>query len=140
MSRKNDRSHAFNLVFQLGFYEQIDVEAVMSRYYDSLENSAGIDKAFVEKEFRGVIENFEVLDEHIGNAAVDWDFSRLSKVDIAIMRLAVYELIFENSIPTKVSVNEAVELAKDFSSDEAPAFINGILGKIVSVTDEMVKQ
>lgn len=140
MSRKSDRKHAFNLIFQLPFHEQIDVDKASARYYEGLANDTNIDKTFVEKKFKGVIENQKAIDEHIGNASEGWDFSRLSKVDIAIMRLAVYELMFDDDIPTKVSINEAVELAKDFSSDEAPSFINGILGKIVSIKDNKVEQ
>lgn len=140
MSRKSDRKHAFNLIFQLPFHEQIDVDKVSARYYEGLVNDTNIDKTFVEKKFKGVIENQKAIDEYIGNASEGWDFSRLSKVDIAIMRLAVYELMFDEDVPTKVSINEAVELAKDFSSNEAPSFINGILGKIVSIKDSKVEQ
>ena len=70
----------------------------------------------------------EEIDAMIEQSAKGWDLSRMNKVDLAILRLAVYEMKYGET-PVGVAINEAVELAKKFSSDEAPAFVNGVLGK-----------
>ncbi|MPM71128.1 Transcription antitermination protein NusB [bioreactor metagenome] len=77
------------------------------------------------------MEHKEEIDSLLDEFAKGWSVERMSKVDKAIMRLAVYEIKYAPGVPDGVAVNEAVELAKTYSSDEAPAFINGILGKII---------
>jgi N utilization substance protein B len=86
------------------------------------------DKAFILSEVEGVHEHMAEIDAMIEQSAKGWDLSRMNKVDLAILRLAVYEMKYGET-PIGVAINEAVELAKKFSSDEAPAFINGVLGK-----------
>ena len=73
----------------------------------------------------------EDVDEIISNSSKGWKINRLSKVDLNILRLAIYEIKYNESIPVNVSINEAINLAKKYSSDEAPAFINGVLGHVV---------
>jgi len=89
------------------------------------------DKDFIVSEVEGTRAHMEEIDQVIGECAKGWNTDRMSKVDLAILRLAVYELRFSEDTPVGVAINEAVELAKKFSSDEAPGFINGILGKVV---------
>ncbi len=151
MSRRNDRKHALGLVFQIEFHQAIDPEQCYSLYFnemlsahddnppssDTIEwdepsDAKKIDAEFVKSEFEGVCENKEHIDSLIETYSEGWNVSRLSKVDLAIIRLAVYEMLFGADIPKSVSINEAVELAKMFSSDEAPAFVNGVLGKIAA--------
>jgi N utilization substance protein B len=92
---------------------------------------------FIKEEALGTYKNRESIDKIISRYASNWTTDRMAKVDLAILRLATYEMLFDKEIPSGVSVNEAVELAKKYSSDEAPAFINGILGKVAdSVTEE----
>ena len=79
----------------------------------------------------GTMANLTEIDNIIGTYAKGWSVDRMSKVDKAILRLAAYEIKFAPDVPDGVAVNEAVELAKTYSSDEAPAFINGILGKLI---------
>ena len=133
MSRKSDRRHAFKLVFQMGFFEPFEPKEKIELYFTEVENAEKLDRAFIEQEVVGVCENREAIDARIGAAAASagWDVPRLSRVDLAIMRLATYELCHAEDIPRKVAINEAVELAKAYSTDESPAFINGVLGKIL---------
>ena len=86
------------------------------------------DKAFILSEVEGTREHMAEIDALIEQSAKGWDPERMNKVDLTILRLAVYEMKFAET-PVGVAINEAVELAKKFSSDEAPAFINGVLGK-----------
>ena len=106
MNRRNARKNALFLVFQMDFNAQ--------------------------DHFEELKELLEEIDQMISKKAKKWSKERMSKVDLAILRLAIYEICFSNEIPYGVAVNEAVELAKNFSTEESPAFINGILGSIVS--------
>ena len=136
MSRRNDRMHAFRLVFQSDFNQYRSDSETIDSYFecfgfgdDSKERSESVDRQFVESEFLGTMENLKQIDEIIEKYAVGFLISRLSKMDLAILRLAVYEF-FNTDIPIGVTVNEAVELSKTYSTDEAPPFINAILGNI----------
>ena len=75
--------------------------------------------------------HLEILDEKINEVAEGWKTKRMGKVELTILRLAVYELQFDDEIPERVAINEAVELAKKFGGSEAPGFVNGILAKLV---------
>ena len=76
------------------------------------------------------MEKIPEIDEKLNQAAAGWKTKRMGKVELTILRLALYEMLHDDAIPEKVSINEAVELAKRFSGEEGPAFINGVLGKI----------
>jgi len=91
---------------------------------------------FIRQEAIGAYENIENIDKIISDYASNWTTDRMAKVDLTILRLSTYEMLFNKDIPSGVSVNEAVELAKKYSSDEAPAFINGILGKVADKAAE----
>ncbi len=86
--------------------------------------------AFAEELALGTIENIEVIDTHIAEHAKNWTFDRIAKVDLAILRLAIYELLHRTDIPPIVSINEAIDLSKVFSNPDSKRFINGILDKM----------
>ena len=86
--------------------------------------------AFAEELVLGTIENIEVIDKHITEHANNWTFDRIAKVDLAILRLAIYELLHRTDIPPIVSINEAIDLSKIFSNPDSKRFINGILDKM----------
>ena len=113
MSRRGARRNAFYLLFQMDFSEAEEFEQVKDL-----------------SEVEGVHAHMAEIDEMITASANGWDPARMNKVDLAILRLAVYEMKYGET-PIGVAINEAVELAKRFSSDEAPAFINGVLGKVI---------
>jgi N utilization substance protein B len=81
----------------------------------------------------GTVENLDIIDELIEKNAKNWAISRIAKVDLAILRLATYEMLFREDIPPIVSMNEAIELAKELSTDESSRFINGILDSVKSM-------
>lgn len=129
MSRRSARKNAFFLLFQMDFSEAAEFEQVKEVFF--AEKEAPVEegeKSFILSEVEGVQEHMEEIDGIIEQSAKGWDLSRMNKVDLAILRLAVYEMKFGET-PVGVAINEAVELAKKFSSDEAPAFVNGVLGK-----------
>ena len=132
MNRRNARKNAFFLVFQMDFNAQDHFEELKELFFDQQQQMNEDEKEFILKESEGTKEHLEEIDQMISKKAKKWSKDRMSKVDLAILRLAIYEICFSNEIPYGVAVNEAVELAKNFSTEESPAFINGILGSIVS--------
>ena len=130
MRRRDVRRNAFTLLFQLGFTDN-EEEAKRIFFEEAEMELTQSEKDFILKTVMGVRENTEKIDEFINSVAKKWDTKRMANVDLAILRLAVYELKFDTESPASVVINEAVELAKEYSSDGSPAFINGILGKLV---------
>lgn len=92
-------------------------------------------KEFTLELVKGVRDNLETIDKRISEYAANWQIERMAFIDRNVLRLSCYELVFRNDIPPKVSINEAVELAKKFSGIEAGKFVNGILDKIKSEKD-----
>ena len=135
MSRRNARKHIFNLVFQTEFNVETDIKETIETYTEEYEDFQKRESDFVSREYRGILANIESIDSYIDKYAIGWSVQRLAKTDLAILRMGVYEIIFDDEIPDAVAVNEAVELAKEFSGDKAPAFINAVLSKIVKSKD-----
>jgi len=111
------------------------VEAVMTRLLAngrlSEENSA-----FVHELVSGVIQNKEKIDLNIQNFAPAWPIEQIPAVDRNILRLAIFEILFDNKVPVKVAINEAVELAKIFGSDNSSRFVNGVLGSVSALVNK----
>jgi N utilization substance protein B len=89
-------------------------------------------RLFADPLIRGTLEHRDAIDEHIKKHAKNWDFHRIATVDRNIMRLAIYEMLFREDIPPIVSINEAVDIAKKFSTQDSGKFVNGILDKVRS--------
>ena len=133
MSRRSARKNAFFLLFQMDFNEAAEFEQVKELFFSEKEEPVEEgDKAFILSEVEGTREHMSEIDALIEQSAKGCDPERMNKVDLAILRLAVYEMKWGET-PVGVAINEAVELAKKFSSDEAPAFINGVLGKAAQI-------
>lgn len=94
------------------------------------------DQTYMEEKYRHVTEHIPEIDEMLNRTSEGWKTTRMGKVDLAILRLAVYEMKFDEDVPVGVAINEAVELAKRFGRDQSPSFINGILGKLAREEDE----
>jgi N utilization substance protein B len=86
--------------------------------------------AFGEEIIHGVIEHVAEIDGHIRGLAQNWDFDRIAKIDLTILRIAIFEMVFRKDIPPIVSINEAIDLSKEFSNADAKRFINGILDRL----------
>ena len=136
MTRREARLHAFALVFQLPFHTQATTEALAEAkkwYYDDMEKQerpTGKYAAYIERVVWGVFDRQAQLDGVIEKFLRDWDISRISKVDLAIMRLSIYEMLCEPDVPLGTAVNEAVEIANEYGTDDSPGFINGVLGNV----------
>ena len=140
--RSSTRNHVFNLIFQLEFFDKEEVNQILSRYYEILEAEAAlemkkdesfkplqINKSIIERQIFDFINKIDEIDEKIKKYSEGWDFSRIDKVDLAILRTAIYEILFDD-VPTRVAINEAIELSKEYSSEKSYRFINAVLAKI----------
>ncbi len=132
MSRREIREHIFKLLFLLEFYKGEELNEQAERYLDEVEEAVPTEAeaAYIRERFHKVEAKIEELDQLLTSASTGWKLNRMSKVDLAIMRLAVYEMKMDEDIPVKVAINEAVELAKKFGGDDSPAFVNGVLAKL----------
>lgn len=126
MTRKEERELAFTLVFEKIFNDELTVEEIVN---NAVEARLIEENTFAFSLAQLVYDNCEKLDEIISANSIGWRLERLPKVTLAILRLALCEILFVPSVPESVSVNEAVELAKKFATTEDASFINGILGK-----------
>ena len=99
------------------------------KYLTTIDNLK-IDEKYYKKTSTNFIENLKEINELIKEYSSEWKLNRIAKIDIAIMRLAITEMKYDDDIPVSVSINEAIELCKKYSSDDSHKFINGILGNI----------
>ena len=104
----------------------------MDSYFEELSELGESDRMYMEEKFGRIKELSGELDEKINNASRGWKTGRMGKAELAILRLAVNEMLYDDEIPVKVAINEAVELSKRYGGEDAPSFVNGILGKIAS--------
>lgn len=111
-----------------------DLVEDLSVFFEGLEEERDYYN-FAEELVHGMIENSEDIDDKIISLAKNWDFGRIAKIDLAILRLAVYELLFRKDIPPVVTINEAIDLSKEFSTAESRRFINGILDRLKGELD-----
>lgn len=126
MRRRNVRVKVIQALYQRDFHKEDQPEDSE----DWLHEFDARDHAFYEQLYTGVVQNQEALDQLIRQALKGWTLERLSMVDRAIIRLGAFELCYETDIPANVTLNEAVELAKQFSGDESARYVNGVLSQI----------
>ncbi len=129
MGRREQREQIFKLVFQLEFNDKTEMPEQMKLYLEQEEIQSEKDCAYISDKFGKIQEKLAEIDSMINEQATGWKTDRMGKVDLAIIRLAVYEIKFDDSVPTSVAINEAVELAKKFGQDESSSFVNGVLAK-----------
>lgn len=134
MTRRNAREMVMQMIYEGNFHDEAERERII---YDKIKEmdteekkpSKGIIE-FMESLYFGIYEHLKEIDELIERSATNWSFARIAKVDLSILRLAIYELKYTD-VPQKVAVNEAVEIAKLFSTEKSPRFINGVLGSVI---------
>lgn len=147
MTRREMREHCFKILFGLDFYPPEETAGQVERYFCSPEEDDTtedgqmevihqVDMKDSEKEFlsdrvEGIAAKVPELDVQINEVAQGWKTRRMGKVELTILRQALYEMEFDSEVPEKVAINEAVDLAKKFGGKDSPAFINGVLAKLV---------
>lgn len=130
MNRRKAREYAFILLFEYKFQPD-DIFNLMEAFF--AEYNAGDQEDYIRSVVEGAIGNIDEIDSLINEYSKGWSVDRISNVCLAVMRLAIYELKYVDSIPANVSVNEAVNIAKTYDGDSAAPFINGILGNIKEI-------
>ena len=130
MKRTEAREHIFKLVFGLEFNTADEMPQQLEMYFDQLEEAKEKDREYIQKKAQAVADHIEEIDRLINEHTTGWKTTRMNKVDLTILRLAVYEMKWDDDVPVSVAINEAVELAKRFGGDESPSFINGVLARI----------
>lgn len=127
MTRSEARKNVLELLFEREFRNDEPDEAIFST---SCESRAIENDDYIKTVFFGVCGNLDAIDEEINKNAKGWKVNRLSKVSRSILRLCIYEMLYEDSIPLRVSINEGVELAKLYEDEKARPFINGVLNAV----------
>lgn len=131
MKRTEMREHIFRMVFSYEFNSDQEMPQQMQLYFEQLDQEPKEeDMAYIRDKALNVILKYEEIDEMLNEHVTGWKTSRMNKVDLSILRLAVYEMKYDEDVPVGVAINEAVELAKKYSGDEGPAFINGVLARL----------
>ena len=130
MKRRELREYIFELLFRVEFNDREEMPEQMKLFFESLEELSPEDQAYMEKKYERIMEKLPEIDRLLGEAAEGWKVSRMGKTDLTVLRLAVYEMKYDEDVPLGVAVNEAVELSKKFGGEGSPAFVNGVLGKI----------
>lgn len=128
MTRQKQRKTAFQLIYSLNYQGIDQKDQVLKEFYAGRETDEVI--PYIDETVFGVCEKWSELDAIIQPALVNWSMDRISAVCMAILRLAVYEIKFNDEIPVRVAINEAIELAKEFGEDDAGSFVHGVLGQI----------
>ncbi len=131
MTRSQQREHAFKMLFQTEFYETEELKGQDRLYMDDLPALKEEEQEFITGEVIATRENLSQIDSMIDEKTSGWNLGRIGKVELTILRLAVYEMLFDDTIPENVAINEAVELAKKYGGDDSYAFVNGVLSKFV---------
>ena len=132
MGRSELREHIFRILFRIEFQPKKEMEEQLALYLEELESAKDTEKEYIRTKYAAIAEKVEMIDEKINASVTGWKTSRMGKVDLTILRLAVYEIEWDEEVPQRVAINEAVELAKRYGGEESPSFINGVLGKIVN--------
>lgn len=129
MTRKEARNEVFILIFEKQFSDA-NIDEIIEAAKESRDFSEDTD-GYIINVFKGVFDNLQTIDEIITENLIGWNINRISKVSLAVLRLAVYEIKFIDSIPEAVTIDEAVELCKKYSTNEDSSFVNGVLGSVV---------
>ncbi len=128
MGRRASREAAMKLLYQLEIQRNDKNEQIDMALED--DNLTDNDKKYIRSVIEGVNEKVILIDSIIEKKSLGWKISRLSKIDLSILRIGIYEILYREDIPYSVTVNEAVELAKKYSNEDAGAYVNGLLAKV----------
>ena len=129
MVRTELREHIFKMLFQIEFNDSVDMPENLNYYFETLEDAKEKDKQFIQNKYEAILSHIEEIDGLLNENATGWKTTRMNKVDLSILRLALYEIKWDEDVPAKVAINEAVELAKRFGGDNSSSFVNGVLAK-----------
>ena len=130
MNRSELREQVFKLLFRVEFNHMEDMSEQEELFTTTSDKEFSTkDADYIREKYENIASKLPEIDEAINKETTGWNTSRIAKVDLTILRLAIYEIKYDESVPTGVAINEAVELAKKFGQDGSPSFVNGVLAK-----------
>ena len=130
MNRVKSREYLLQLAYQMEITSETALETINSFMENEDISKDDLDLAYIKSGLLGIEENKEKLDSLIESQLVKWKLNRISKVNLSILRISTYEILFAEDVPGKVSINEAIELCKKYSDNKSVSFINGVLDKV----------
>ena len=136
MKRRRAREYALQILFQLDVRKDKPSAAILKQFWMGHVASDEI-KAFTEEIVKGTYKHFAEIDKLIRRCAKNWSLDRMAVVDRNVLRMAVYEILYRMEIPTSVTINEAIEIAKRYGTDESGAFVNGVLDRVGRETGKL---
>lgn len=134
MGRKQAREGTMKILYQMEMNEDFSDEA-LDIFFDNFTFDE-LEKEYILDAMAKIKENLDFIDKHIESYSEGWNLNRLAKIDLAALRIAVYEILYRKDIPIEVSINEAIEIVKKYSTEESFKFINGVLGGFVRNIDK----
>lgn len=142
MTKKRLRENLYIMLFQTNFHSEGDLSEQIELYLEQLEDSDATQKAkaSLRERFEKIYEKFEAVDQVIAKKAKGWEISRLAKSDLTILRLAVFEILYDADVPDGVAINEAVELAKKYGTDKSYRFVNGVLASVAKEAEQKAEE
>jgi transcription antitermination protein NusB len=136
MKRRKAREHALQILFQLDVRREKPSAAVLKHFWNEYDVDEEV-RAFAEEIVKGAYKHLPKINDLIHQCAKNWSLDRMAVVDRNVLRMAIYEILYRVDIPTSVTINEAIEIAKKFGTDESGAFVNGILDKVARLTGKL---
>lgn len=133
MTRRECREHLMIMLFQREFHNAEELSEQVDCYLDSIVEPKSEDIAYIRDKYEKTCQYIDEIDAMLEEVSEGWKVKRMGKVDLSIMRLAVYEMKYDDEIPVRVAINEAVEIAKKYGQDNSPSFVNGILAKVAEL-------
>lgn len=133
MTRRECREHLMIMLFQREFHNAEELPEQVDYYLDNIIAPKSDDVAYIRNKYEKASEYIGEIDAMLEEVSEGWKVKRMGKVDLSIMRLAVYEMKYDEEIPVRVAINEAVEIAKKYGQDNSPSFVNGILAKVAEL-------
>ena len=130
MTRSEMREQVFKELFLIMFYNADEIDSQCEIYKENLSGLSEEDREEISRRVKDVIPHIPAFDEEIDSVAEGWKVKRMGKVELSILRLAAYEMKYDDQVPVRVAINEAVELTKTYGGEESFAFVNAILGKL----------
>lgn len=132
MSRRELREQIFKLLFRIEFNSEEEMKTQCELFFEDPERAFDEeDTKYIQEKYDSIYSKLNEIDGLIDSKAKGWSSDRMGKVELTIIRLAVFEIMFDDDVPSKVAINEAVELAKKFGQDKSSGFINAVLAKFV---------
>ncbi len=132
MTKREEREHLFKLLFCKDFHDVEELAEQVELYQTQQEIGKVEEFAPVRKKLEAIVAEEGTIDMILSEAASGWRLNRMGKAELTILRIAVYEIRYDEDVPDKVAINEAVELAKKYGNDSSSGFVNGVLAKIVA--------